>query len=72
MPFLTEEIWQRIAPRTPKEALVIAKWPEVGQGRPRIDTVVLILPLRSSQGYVPSVKIKNIAMKEELGSYGAQ
>ncbi|MFD2725502.1 valine--tRNA ligase [Hyunsoonleella rubra] len=28
MPFLTEEIWQFIAGRTPEEALVIAKWPE--------------------------------------------
>ncbi|WP_405267440.1 valine--tRNA ligase [Cellulophaga sp. Ld12] len=28
MPFLTEEIWQHIAERTPEEALVIAKWPE--------------------------------------------
>ncbi|HET8837527.1 MAG TPA: valine--tRNA ligase [Flavobacteriaceae bacterium] len=27
MPFLTEEIWQDITPRTPKEALIIAKWP---------------------------------------------
>ncbi|MCH7524040.1 MAG: class I tRNA ligase family protein, partial [Bacteroidetes bacterium] len=28
MPFLTEEIWQHIAVRTPQEALIIAKWPE--------------------------------------------
>jgi valyl-tRNA synthetase len=28
MPFLTEEIWQHITDRTPKEALIIAKWPE--------------------------------------------
>ncbi len=27
MPFLTEEIWQNITPRSPKEALIIAKWP---------------------------------------------
>ena len=29
MPFLTEEVWQHIAERTPEEALVIAKWPSV-------------------------------------------
>lgn len=29
MPFLTEEVWQHIAERTPEEALVIAKWPNV-------------------------------------------
>lgn len=28
MPFLTEEIWQEITPRSPKEALIISKWPE--------------------------------------------
>ena len=28
MPFLTEEIWQHIAKRTPEEALIVAKWPE--------------------------------------------
>ncbi|MCL9808638.1 valine--tRNA ligase [Flavobacterium luminosum] len=29
MPFLTEEIWQHIAERTPEEALIIASWPEM-------------------------------------------
>jgi len=29
MPFLSEEIWQYISDRTPEEALVIAKYPEV-------------------------------------------
>ncbi|MGH2667380.1 valine--tRNA ligase [Flavobacterium sp.] len=29
MPFLTEEIWQRIAERTPEEALIIAEWPKM-------------------------------------------
>ncbi|MFP9099240.1 valine--tRNA ligase [Flavobacterium sp. RHBU_24] len=28
MPFLTEEIWQYIAERTPEEALIVATWPE--------------------------------------------
>ena len=27
MPFLTEEIWQYIAERTPEEALIVSKWP---------------------------------------------
>ena len=31
MPFLTEEIWQHIAERTPEDALIIAKWPETKQ-----------------------------------------
>jgi len=29
MPFLSEEIWQRISDRKPSEALVIASWPEI-------------------------------------------
>ena len=29
MPFLSEEIWQRISDRNPSEALVIASWPEI-------------------------------------------
>lgn len=28
MPFLTEEIWQRISERKPIEALIVSKWPE--------------------------------------------
>jgi valyl-tRNA synthetase len=28
MPFLTEEIWQHIAERTPDEALIVSTWPE--------------------------------------------
>lgn len=29
MPFLTEEIWQHIAERTEKEALIVAEWPKI-------------------------------------------
>tara|TARA_B110000977_G_scaffold83888_1_gene112074 strand:- start:252 stop:812 length:561 start_codon:yes stop_codon:yes gene_type:complete len=29
MPFLTEEIWQILEKRTPKQALIIASWPEI-------------------------------------------
>lgn len=29
MPFLTEEIWQHIAERTPEEALIVAQWPQI-------------------------------------------
>ncbi|MDE0535610.1 valine--tRNA ligase [Tenacibaculum sp. L6] len=31
MPFLTEEIWQHITERTPEDALIIAKYPVVGE-----------------------------------------
>ncbi len=29
MPFVSEEIWQEITTRTPQEALIVAKWPEL-------------------------------------------
>ena len=29
MPFLTEEIWQIVAPRTKEEALIVSTWPEM-------------------------------------------
>ena len=29
MPFVSEEIWQVIAERTPEEALIVSKWPEM-------------------------------------------
>lgn len=29
MPFLTEEIWQHIAERTPEQALIVSTWPEL-------------------------------------------
>jgi len=28
MPFLTEEVWQHMAERTPEEALIVAQWPK--------------------------------------------
>lgn len=29
MPFLTEEVWQHIAQRSPEDALIVSRWPEV-------------------------------------------
>jgi valyl-tRNA synthetase len=29
MPFLTEEIWQIVAERSPEEALIVSTWPEL-------------------------------------------
>lgn len=65
MPFLTEEIWQHIADRTPEQALVIAKWPKVGatdsdliKGFEFADEVI--------SGIRTIRKEKNIPMKEAL------
>lgn len=65
MPFLSEEIWQRTAPRTPKEALVIAKWPEVGKvNKALIHSFDFAAEVIS--GVRTIRKDENIAMKEEL------
>lgn len=65
MPFLSEEIWQRINVRTPVEALVVASWPLAGEA----DTDLLdgfsiadavITGIRTIR------KEKNIPMKESL------
>ncbi len=31
MPFLTEEVWQHIAERSPENALIVANWPKAGE-----------------------------------------
>ena len=36
MPFLTEEIWQHIAERTPEQALIIAEWPEINTANEKL------------------------------------
>ncbi|TMM56103.1 valine--tRNA ligase [Maribacter algarum] len=65
MPFLTEEVWQHIAVRTPKDALIIAEWPKVGA----IDTG-LINGYEFADGVISGIrtirKEKNIPMKEAL------
>lgn len=65
MPFLTEEVWQHIAERTPEEALVIAKWPSVQPVKENLiegfnfaaDVIAGIRTIR---------KEKNIPMKDAL------
>ncbi len=37
MPFLSEEVWQHITERTPEEALIIAKYPEIK----KVDTAII-------------------------------
>jgi len=65
MPFLTEEVWQHIAERTPEQALIIAEWPKVGATDSELisdfefaDTVI--------SGIRTIRKEKNIPMKEAL------
>ena len=65
MPFLTEEIWQYIADRTPEEALIIAKYPEVKD----FDGTI-ITDFEFATGVVSGIrtirKDKNIAFKDAI------
>ena len=65
MPFLSEDIWQQIAPRKPEEALVISRWPNVG-----VVNQELILGFDMAAEVISGVrtvrKEKNIPMKESL------
>ena len=65
MPFLTEEIWQYIAERTPEQALIIAEYPKVTSFDAKLIadfefTSEVIAGLRTIR------KEKNIAMKDAI------
>ena len=66
MPFLTEDIWQYIAERTPEEALIIAKWPEV---KPVNQEIISQFEFASEviSGIRTVRKEKNIAFKDAIG-----
>ena len=65
MPFLTEEIWQHIAERTPAEALIIAEYPEIIAFDEK-----LIADFEFSSEVIAGLrtirKEKNIAMKDVI------
>jgi valyl-tRNA synthetase len=65
MPFLTEEIWQYIADRTPEEALIIAKYPVIKD----FDTTI-IADFEFATGVISGIrtirKEKNISFKDTI------
>uniref|UniRef100_A0AB33KT67 Valine--tRNA ligase n=1 Tax=Tenacibaculum sp. Pbs-1 TaxID=3238748 RepID=A0AB33KT67_9FLAO len=65
MPFLTEEIWQHITERTPEDALIIAKYPTVGETNEE-----LIINFEFATGVVSGIrtirKNKNISFKDAI------
>jgi valyl-tRNA synthetase len=68
MPFLTEEIWQRMAERTPENALIVSNWPEKTSFDSQLVTefewaTAVIAGIRTIR------KEKNIPMKEALDLY---
>ncbi|WP_028283719.1 valine--tRNA ligase [Olleya marilimosa] len=66
MPFLTEEIWQYIAERSPEEALIVAKWPEA---KPVNQELISQFEFASEviSGIRTVRKEKNIAFKDAIG-----
>lgn len=65
VPFISEEIWQQLKERTPEEALIIASWPEAGEGDEKLveDFTVaseVISGIRSIR------KKNNISFKESI------
>ncbi|MDY0779710.1 valine--tRNA ligase [Tenacibaculum sp. IB213877] len=65
MPFITEEIWQLIADRSPEEALIVAKYPEVQESN---ESLITDFDFASEvvSGIRTIRKEKNIAFKETI------
>ena len=68
MPFVTEEIWQHIAKRTPEEALIIAKYPTLEN-----PDEAIVSDFEFATEIISSIrtirKEKNIAFKETIELY---
>jgi valyl-tRNA synthetase len=65
MPFLTEEIWQLLAERTPAEALIVSTWPEIKPFNAQLitdfeNTIEVISGIRTIR------KDKNIPFKDSI------
>lgn len=65
MPFITEEIWQHIAERTPENALIIAQWPTQ-----KVYNEQLVTDFELATEVISNIrtirKEKNISFKEQL------
>ena len=65
MPFLTEEIWQYIAERTPEQALIISEWPTMKNTNP--DLIVEFDFVTEVVAGIRTIrKQKNIANKDSI------
>lgn len=65
MPFLTEEIWHKIAERTKEEAIVIAEWPSIEK-----PDVAFLKSFELARDVVSNIrnirKTKNISFKDQI------
>jgi len=65
VPFISEEIWQQLKTRTPEEALIVAKWPEIIETDPKI-TDEFSLASEVISGIRNIRKAKNISFKDQI------
>jgi valyl-tRNA synthetase len=65
MPFLTEEVWQLIAQRTPEQALIVSQWPEIKEYNEKLITD-FDLTTEVISGIRTIRKDKNIPFKEVI------
>ncbi|PRX53087.1 valine--tRNA ligase [Flagellimonas meridianipacifica] len=65
MPFLTEEVWQHIAERTPQQALIISNWPKTTSHKAEL-TEAFDFASEVISGIRTIRKEKNIPQKESL------
>jgi valyl-tRNA synthetase len=65
VPFISEEIWQQLKPRTPEEALIVAKWPNFIEADPKI-TDEFSFASEAISGIRNIRKAKNISFKDQI------
>jgi valyl-tRNA synthetase len=65
VPFISEEIWQQLKTRTPEEALIVAKWPEIIEADSKI-TDEFSLTSEVISGIRNIRKAKNISFKDQI------
>ncbi len=67
MPFITEEIWQRIESRRPEEAIVISEWPELNENLIDRDSVQLFSLLQKMVSSIRNIQAEmGVSPKAEL------
>jgi valyl-tRNA synthetase len=66
MPFITEELWSKLKPRTERECILVASWPTVGEidtsllkeATLAFETITQVRNTRNSKGISPKEAIK--------------
>ncbi len=65
MPFITEELYHHLADRKERDAIIVAKWPEIE--KPDVDIIAKVEVLKEVVGTIRNLRQqKNISPKEKL------